>query len=170
MKINAHCKKEAVGSAVYTREILEIGERGMEEKKQKTKKKKAREAGSPGLMSSQVLKSLADEPKRRLTPGPFQGAAASAAFAAGERPRCPAVGPCRREWASGGGCPEPCGCRRGNSGQKESGWKTRTGTGVTHTRARSSGGAFGPVPPGGGGGAAGSPQPAPKELREPRLL
>lgn len=48
MKINAHCKKEAVGSAVYTREILEIGERGMEEKNKKTKKKKPGRLAVPG--------------------------------------------------------------------------------------------------------------------------
>lgn len=129
MKINAHCKKEAVGSAVYTREILEIGERGMEEKKTKNQKKKAREAGSPGLMSSQVLKSLADEPKRRLTPGPFQGAAASAAFAAGERPRCPAVGPCRREWASGGDAPSPAAAVEATRGRRKAAGKHGPGQG-----------------------------------------
>lgn len=85
-------------------------------------------------MSSQVLKSVVDEPKRRLTAGAFRGAAASAAQLGNTR-GSGAVGPPQR------GCSEPA----GTVGKHEE----------THSWARNKEGDLGPEPPEKRGGRQG---------------
>lgn len=164
MKINAHCKKEAVGSDGYAREILEMGERGREKKDKPSPGVPGRcppEGWGPGLRSRGGV-GPPDPPGAR--PPALCGRGAPGL------PTAPRVRPTgRREWASRGR-PELRGhLGAGGKGREKHG-PQRGNPRVGRGAREGGGGELSPVPPRGRGEAAGCPQPAPRDRREPRLL